>query len=255
MNIICAKSKVSGLMAAFAMFASASALALPITLPTSLLDANSTFTFSSAAVKALSIADLSVQALGNSRQLSGGGLAFELPVTSVTMSVGLLPPSITPVSGNAIGSALGIYGVDGGLVLSNFGLDFKNNLLTADLTTSTGTLKSFSVYSFNVAQGLDVALNGMSLSMTMQLTNLRLTSGALTSFQDALHLPDFMSAAMKTIDFGTVGVNITPSLRDRYISSNSFIASVTAVPEPGSKTLMFLGLVGLAAVARRKMDR
>jgi hypothetical protein len=222
------------------------------TLPTAALDATTTFSFSSQAVTAMRLLDISASALGNASATAGKAWSFDMPVTQVTVSANLLPLSLTPLAGKATGSALGINGPDGGLVLANFAMDFQRNMLMGDLITSAGTTKGMDLYSFHVANGLSLSTTG-GLSMKMSMDQMYLTAAARASFIDALQLPDFTDAVMAKLDFGTLSVSIAPSLR-LGVSDKAYTLSAAAVPEAPSMACMFLGLAGLAWVSRRRSE-
>lgn len=239
--------------------ASTTASAITVTLPTTNLDANAKFSFSSDVQGLMENMGLSVTALGNSRQAKPGVWSFDMPVTEVSLSANLLPLSLSPVSGEATGSALGIYSEEGGLKLANFALDFKRNVLSADLITTAGTSKGFDVYNFNVEKGLHVSTSG-GLSMQMSLTHMVLTSGAQNAFMQALVLPEFALDVLGQLDFGRLDIAIAPTLRfgvsdKAYVGSMSAATGASLVPELPSYGMFALGLLGLAATARRKMQR
>lgn len=231
----------------FILAAAGSAQALNITLPTTLIEAEATFNFSSMASTLMTNTGVSVSALGNTVQV-GDQWSFVMPVTEVTLNKSLFPFSVSPVAGEAIGSSLLIQSRQGALALSNFELDFKRNMLMADLTTAAGTTKGFDVYAFNVDKGLHLSTTG-GLSMDMSLTNMMLTTGAQGAFMSALQLPSFLSAALPLLDFGTLDIEISPSLRFG-VSAKPF---VTAVPEASSVAMLGLGLLGIAVVSRRRL--
>lgn len=230
---------------------STSASAITMTLPTTNLDANSVFSFNSGTQNLMSRMGVYVTGLGNSKQTSPTAWSFEMPVTEVALSMSLLPLKLSPVSGKASGSALGIYSEDGGLQLANFSLDFKRNILSADLTTADGINKNFDVYNFSVSQDLHVSTVG-GLSMQMSLTQMKLTSGAQTAFSQALQLPDFVAIALGKLDFGQLDINISPGLRSN-VSDKPYAASM--VPELPSMSMFVLGLLALSVTAQRKMRR
>ena len=237
-------------MTATAVLAGAGAAqAITMTLPTTLLDAEATFKFSEESSFLMGNMGVSVSALGNTVQ-GAGGWSFMMPITEVTLNASIFPIGLKPVSGEAIGSSLLIQGRKGALSLSNFEMDFKRNIMMADLTTAAGTVKSSDIFSFNVAKGLHVSTTG-GLSMDMSLTNMTLTSGAQGAFMSALQLPSFLSAALPLLDLGTLDVEISPSLRFG-VSAKPF---VTAVPEASSAAMLALGLVGIALVSRRKLTQ
>jgi len=246
-------SLVVGVMVSLGAASMSARAEIVTTLPTSSIEADTVFSFSSQAVRAMKLLDLSATAMGNATPYGTSGWAYNLPVTEVTTSLGLLPPSLTPVSGRADGSALKIAGADGGLVLANFALDFKRNVLSADFTSASGTVKGMDIYTFHVAEGLHLSTNG-GLSMKMNMDQMFLTAGARAAFIDALYLPDFTDAVMAKLDFGTMAVNISPLLRtpvnDRLFKPT--LAMATPVPEAPSLAAMMLGLAGLAMVTRRR---
>ncbi len=230
---------------------STSASAITMTLPTTNLDANSVFSFNSDVQDIMSNMGMYVTGLGNSKQTSSTAWSFNMPVTEVALNMNLLPLSLSPVSGKASGSALGIYSEEGGLQLANFALDFKRNVLSADLITTGGTTRNFDVYNFNVAQGLHVSTSG-GLSMQMSLTQMKLTSNAQSAFTQALVLPSYAVAILGNLDFGRLDINISPGLRFN-VSDKPYTA--TMVPELPTSGMLALGLFGLALTARRKLQR
>lgn len=227
--------------------ASLSAQAISMTLPTTNINADSTFAFSTDSYDMMSALGIGVSGLGNATKLAGAGWSFDMPVTEVSVDLGLF--KLSPVAGEAMGSALGFTRKNAdGFVLANFGLDFKRNVLQADFTTTSGTTKAIDVFNFQVAQDLKISMDG-GLSLNMSLDNMMLTSGAQSRFASALKLESFAVAAMGMMDFGSIKVNIDPSLRFD-VSGKAFTASV--VPEAPQVLMMMLGLVGLATVSHRR---
>lgn len=231
---------------------SVQASGIPLTLPTANINADSTFTFSTDSAEMLDALGIGVTGLGNAKKVAGGGLAFDMPVTEVSVTTSLLPFKITPVAGEAIGSALGFTRKNAdGFVLANFDLDFKRNVLMADFITTTGTTKSMDIFNFQIDQHLKISMDG-GLSLNMSLNDMYLTSGAQSKFASALKLESWAVAAMPVLEFGSITVDIDPSLRFG-VSSRPFTASV--VPEAPQVAMMMLGLVGLAAVSHRRGRR
>jgi len=225
-----------------------------LVLDTTALKANSVFALSDEASFAMSLTGTNISALGNSTQLSGGasdGIAsFNLPVTKVDVSLGLPlfgGQLITPNSGDATGSALLISRGNYNLTLANFVIDYKTSLVLADITTNGVTAKGTSLYSFT-ATNLTTGLSGLSLNMHQQLSNLVLTSSAQASFTSGLHLQKLYADTIKTLDFGTITIDINTALR-QPVSDKPYVASV---PEAPSVFAMALGLLGIAAASRRK---
>ncbi len=229
--------------------AATGASAIPLTIPTTYLDAEATYTFDADTASLMDSLGVSVRALGNSQAVSGSNWQFMMPVTQVTLNASIWPLGLTPVSGFATGSGLLIKSETGALTLANFGLDFKRNVLTADLGTSTGIRKAFDVYSFTVDQGLHLSTSG-GLSMAMNLSHMSLTSGAQAQFASALQLDEMAASVLPVLNFGNLDVNISPALRfglsDRPLTA--------PVPEPPRLATLGLGLLGLAFVARRRLS-
>jgi len=229
--------------------AAAGASATSLTIPTTYLDAKATYTFDADTASLMELMGISARALGNTRAVSGSNWQFMMPVTQVTLNASLFPLGITPVSGMASGSGLMIQSEGGALTLANFGLDFKRNVLTADLGTNVGIRKAFDVYSFTVDQGLHLSTSG-GLSMAMNLSHMTLTTGAQAAFASALQLDPLAVDVLPVLNFGTLSVAISPALRFGV----SDAALVAAIPEPPRFATLGLGLVGLAFVVRRRMS-
>jgi len=228
----------------------ASALALDTTF----LQANSVFALSDMAFDAMALSGTTISSLGNASLVTGaaatGVPAFNLPVTKVDVSLGLplFGPLVTPNSGAASGSALLISRGQKNITLANFVIDYKSSLVMADITANGLTQKYTSLYSFE-APDLQIGLQGLTLNMHQQLSNLVLTPTALTSFSSGLGLSKFFQNTINGLDFGTITVDINGALRFG-LSDKAFVAS--SVPEAPSMAAMALGLVGIAAVSRRK---
>jgi hypothetical protein len=224
------------------------AQAITLTIPTSLIDAEAQFNFSSVSSRLMDNMGIGVSALGNTRAVAGSPWSFMMPVTKVSLDASLFGWRLDPVSGQASGSGLLIQSEYGALSLANFGLDFNRNVLTADLATSAGIMKNFDVYSFRVDSGLHVSTTG-GLSMKMNLADMMLTSSAQGQFASALQLEPYAVAVLSKVNFGSLAIDIAPGLRFN-VSDKPLIA-----PVPESSTLMMLtaGMLGIAFVARRKM--
>jgi len=237
------------LVAAGLVGASFGAQALSVTIPTSLIDAEAVFSFNADTTDLMSSMGVGVSALGNTRQLAGAGWNFMMPVTQVTLNASIFPIGLNPESGFATGSGLFIKSETGGLSLANFGLDFKRNVLTADLATAQGTKKTFDVFAFNVAENLHLSTSG-GLSMKMNLTDMMLTTGAQTQFASALQLEEYAVAVLPMLNFGSLSVDISPMLR-LGVSDKSLTAPV---PELPPLAMLALGLGGIAFVSRRRLS-
>jgi len=236
-----------GLVSAGLSFAASASMALPITLPTSLIDAEATFSFDAGAVDVMSTYVI-VGALGNAVD-DGSHWSFMMPVTQVSLDVSLFPMALKPVSGFASGSGMFIQSEGGALSLANFGLDFNRNVLTADLGTVDGQIhKSFDVFNFKVTQGLSISTSG-GLSLKMQLDDMMLTQQAQSAFTSSLALDVIAESALSYLKFGSLSIDIDPSLRFG-LSSKPLVA---AVPEPSGWAMILVGLLSVGAISRRRM--
>ena len=224
------------------------AQALTMTLPTSLIDAEAQFNFSAVSSRLMDNLGISVSALGNTRPINDSAWNFMMPVTQVSLDASLFRWELSPVSGKATGSGLLIQSELGALSLANFGLDFSRNVLTADLATSAGIMKNFDVYSFTIDQALHVSTDG-GLSMKMNLADMVLTSGAQAQFSSALQLEPFAVVVLSKVNFGSLGIDISPGLRVN-VSDKTLLAPV---PEASTLFMLTAGMLGIAFVARRKM--
>lgn len=245
------KTWALGMAAVCALGVSSTASAL--SLSTTYLKADSVFELSDMALAALDASGSKMSALGNSFEVASGTQAFDLPVTKVDVSIGIFPPSLKPVSGDASGSALLISRGSRSLALANFHIDFANEKVNADIITNGVTTKGVSIYDFDVASPLSIGLSGLTLNMTEKLNHLVLTPEALTTIAAALNLNKVLQAPLKTLDFGTINIDIKGALRLPGVSDKPFtLANMPAVPEPSAWLMMALGMIGVAAIARRK---
>ena len=238
---------VSGLVLA------SSVHAINITLPTTNIDAEAVFSFSSDAVDLFGLTGTSVSALGNTKVEGSSGWNFMMPVTEVTLNASIFPLGLSPVAGEASGSGLLIQKTTGSyvgtLALANFTLDFKRNVMVADFTSRNGTLTQFDLFSFSVKEGLHVSTNG-GLSMAMTLEEMTLTAGAQAQFISALKLKNFESIALPGLNFGSLNIAISPGLR---FDVSDKPLSVASVPELSTWAMLAAGMFGIAFVARRKL--
>lgn len=236
-------------VAAGLAWASSGALAINITLPTSLIDAESVFRFDAETSDVMDNMGIGAFALGNTSNLNGSRWNFLMPVTQVTVNASIFPLGVDAVSGFASGSGLLIQSEVGQLSLANFGLDFKRNVLTADLGTASGIRKSFDVFNFKVAEDLHLSTSG-GLSMKMNLTNMMLTDSAQLQFASALNLDPFAVVLLPVLNFGSLSVDINPSLR-LGLSDKPLVAPV---PEVSTMAMLAAGMLGIAFVSRRRLN-
>lgn len=238
------KLSAASLLVAAALPASA----LNLTLPTSALQANATLTFSSASVQALNGVGIKRSALGTSTALDSTGTAFNLPVTSASVAIGLFPPSLTATSGQSMGAALGLTLGSNTVTLGNMTIDFAKKTVSSDAWVNGTNKTNIAIYTFNIAQGLSISMNG-GLHLTESLNHLTLTQAGADTIANGLNLNPYVRPALTMLDYGTININITPALRFG-VSGKAY--TPPPVPEPSTYALIGLGLVAAGAVARRR---
>lgn len=222
---------------------SIAALSLPVTLPTSYIQADSKLQFSEDAIGGLELGGITVTPTGYTTDLGNG--AYNFPISSLTLDL----LAFKPTKGVAQGSGLTMTSTRGGsLSLANLTLDFKTNNVLADVTTTAGTQTQFKVYSFDLTKPLYLNTKG-GLSLDLSVSHLTLTEEAATLFASALKLPPVVATILKAVDFGTIDNKIRPAIRW------DGLGAAAPVPEPSTYALMGLGLAGVAFVARRRARR
>jgi hypothetical protein len=231
-----------------------------LTLDTSGLQANAVFSLSPLAVDLMFAANTVMTGLGTTGALaptvtSDGYVLpnFNLPINKVDVSLGLPPfsPLVSPNYGDTTGAALQITRGSRSVTLANFVVDYSKDLVLADITANGITTKGTSLYSFD-ATDLKIGLNGLTLNMHQQLSNLVFTSSALATFASGLKLGSALLAPLQTLDFGTITIDINGALRTPINATPFTVAA--AVPEIPSTAMMVFGLLGMAVVSRRKQQ-
>lgn len=222
-----------------------SASAATVTLNTAGKQATATLVLSADAKTKASQAGVSFGAGGNAYTGSSAG-TFVLPITKSVVNVGWT--SITPVAGEAIGSAILASKGTKTLALANFKIDYATDKISGDLITN-GQTSSMALFSFNEQSPRTIKLSGLSLTMNQSLNNLKLTSGATSSLTSALGASGAMST-LAAADFGTLEINVS-TLSRKAVSTKPYTASMM-VPEASTYAMMALGLAGIGFVARRK---
>ena len=222
-----------------------SASAATVTLNTAGKQATATLVLSADAKTKATQAGVSFGAGGNAYTGSSAG-TFVLPITKSVVNVGWT--SITPVSGEAIGSAILASKGTKSLALANFKIDYATDKISGDLITN-GQTSSMALFSFKEQTPRTIKLSGLSLTMNQSLNNLKLTSGATSSLTSALGASGAMST-LAAADFGTLTIDVS-TLSRKAVSTKPYTASMM-VPEASTYAMMALGLAGIGFVARRK---
>jgi PEP-CTERM motif len=235
------------------MGAMPTALATPITLNTTWLDANGRLTLTTDARQTLALTGIDMSVGGKAITLSEG--VFNLPISQITADVQLLPPSLSMKLAQAKGSSLDFVNTlnQSTASLSDLSMDFNSHLVYGDVLSAAGTSR-LSLFTFDVTEPLAFSFKG-GISVNMTLGNLHFTDVGATSFAQALGLPDFLAPVLKQVDFGVIDARVVPWFRKTIQASSVPMVRMqmaSSVPEPSSGVLYSLGLVMAAVVWRRK---
>lgn len=223
-----------------------SASAANVTLNTAGKKATATLVLSADAKTKAAAAGLSFGAAGNAYTGSTAG-TFVLPITKSVVDVSLFKP-ITPVSGEAIGSALLASKGTKTLALANFKIDYAKDEIAGDFIYN-GQTQNMALFSFTESTPRTIKLSGLSLVMNQTLGDVRLTSDATSSLTSALGSSGALSA-FAGANMGTITIDVS-TLSRKAVSTKPYTASMM-VPEASTYAMMALGLAGIGFVARRK---
>lgn len=240
-----------------AAMAVASFTASALTLPTTLLDANATLTFSQSVLSTLSRVGVSISALGTTTDEGSG--VFNLPITSVTGDIDLFSKTLfVPSDGVANGAGLILSNsrTGGAVGLANFSINFDTNIVYGDVFVKGGsTIKNAAIYTFDVTSpfALSFKLLPPTLDFDVTVGNLKLTESTANTFAAGLGLPDYLVGALSAMDYGTISNNIHSGLRLFNAPSGNAITKVNfPVPEPSTYVLIGMGLATAGWMASRR---
>lgn len=237
-------------LAAVVAGAAVSAHAFSLTLDTTLLEANSTLTFSQDAVDALGLAHTSVSAGGYATSLgtnSAGLPQFNLPVTSLSANISLIPLSLSTTAAKATGSSLSFVNArnNQSVSFSNLAINFNNSTIYGDFTSAAGTTSQLDLFNFSVTKPLTFSLSG-GVSITESMGNMYMTTDAIKAFQTGLGLTRAVNAILPAINFGSIDAKVVPWLRSKPLSS------IKAVPEPSTYAILGVGLAFAGMLKTRR---
>lgn len=141
-------------------------------------------------------------------------------------------------AGGATQTSPVLKGVSSGgfLTVGDLNVDLVNNKIYATVigANGVGTLSNFHLWDIVNATPTDTYVEGTTL--LNQVGGLKITTAGFDTFVKSLGLLSLGKGALATVsDFGTINTTV-----------------VASVPEPTTYALMGLGLVGIAAVARRR---
>jgi len=224
--------------------------AFPVTLDTTWLDANSTLTLSQDAQSTLAITGITTSVGGRATPVGQG--AYNIPVTSLSMDIGLLPPTLNPTKAVAGGSSLNFTNTltGGEAGFANLTLDFKKHIIYGDVTTPSSSFSAMPLFTFDVLQPLTFSFKG-GISLTESLGNLHFTDVGAQTFAAGLKIPDFLAPVFTQINFGSIQAQVVPWFRSPALKQASLPGSVSAVPEPAATLMLGMGLAALCVLMRR----
>lgn len=131
----------------------------------------------------------------------------------------------------------------GTLTVADLNVDLINNKIFATVigANGVGTLSNFYLWDIVNPRAADTFAAGTNV--LNQVSGLSITADGFTVFSKSLGLDKLGVGALRTVtDFGTITTTVNASA----------VLTPPAVPEPSTYALMGLGLVGVAAVARRR---
>jgi hypothetical protein len=198
-----------------------------ITLKTTGVDAQSVFTFSTVAVGQMGLVSVSVSApeVSNTTLASTTptvdpetGLtvdvkAFNFPVTKAQVKIGW-GLKIAPVAGDSMRSAL-LFTRPAGrgqppykVGLGNFRIDYPNQIMRADIMTSTGTTTNVPLYNFTDNKDTQIKLVGLGVVMTGSFKDMIFDDAAADKIGDGLNINPVLRPPLKQAQWGGVAIRV-----------------------------------------------
>ncbi len=208
---------------ALALAATSAFAGLPLTLTSYV--ANATLSLSTVAQTNAAAAGVTLRGLGNTITQPNGVYVFPATKSDITLATvaGALPVKVN--SGAASGSALRLHATtDGDVVLANFNVDFNKHIVYSDIIDvyEKTTAKAVPLYTFVDVMTSKATLKGLSLNVHAEINKLTFTPEAVTRLQAGLLLDDILVAALKTIDWGGIVVDVTSKTRAKKTNDAAF---------------------------------
>ena len=158
---------------------------------------------------------------------------YNFPITKADVSLSW-DLKATPNTGLTNRSALRFTNEFGDVVLANFDVDFKGQVLYCDLidTVAGTTAKRIPLYTFIKTQPDSTSLKGFVLNQTGQLGKLVFTKEAADRLAAGLNIDDVLRSTLEVIDWGKIDIKVTSYKRSPKVNDKPLtLADVPALPQ------------------------